>query len=166
MKQFFYRRIVQPVINLLKQGITPEKIALSIAFGVTLGVFPVLGSTTLLCFVAAWAFRLNLPAIQLVNYFVYPLQFALLLPFIRLGDFLFAVRKPIPFSAGQIVELIRSDMINAIVTLWSSTWHAMVGWCLVGPPVIWLIYKLLTPVLRRMAALYQAARTPSSEAAP
>jgi hypothetical protein len=45
-------RVVQPVIDLLTQGISPEKIALSLAFGIVLGVFPVLGSTTLLCALA------------------------------------------------------------------------------------------------------------------
>ena len=79
MKQgFFYRRLILPILNLLRQGITPEKIALSIAFGIALGVFPVIGATTLLCAAAAIVLRLNLPAIQLVNYFVYPLQIALL----------------------------------------------------------------------------------------
>ena len=83
---FFHRKLVLPVINLLRQGITPEKIALSLAIGICLGVFPLLGSTTILCTLAAILFRLNLPAIQLVNYFVYPLQLALLIPFIRLGE--------------------------------------------------------------------------------
>ena len=163
MKQgFFYRRIVQPIVNLLKQGITPEKIALSIAFGVALGVFPVLGSTTLLCAAAAFVLRLNLPAIQLVNYFVYPLQVALLLPFIRFGEFLFRVPQPIPFSVTQIFALIQNDVLNAIATLWTSTWQAMVGWCLVAPPFILVVYKILTPVLRRMASAYKAATSDSS----
>jgi hypothetical protein len=30
-----------PILQLLTQGITPEKIALSLAFGIMLGVFPV-----------------------------------------------------------------------------------------------------------------------------
>lgn len=81
---FIHRRLVQPVIALLSQGITPEKIALSLAIGIVLGVFPVLGSTTLLCAAAAMVFRLNLPAIQLVNYIVYPLQLALFVPAKRL----------------------------------------------------------------------------------
>ena len=46
---FFYRRLVRPVLELLRQGVTPEKIALSLTLGVALGVFPVLGSTTALC---------------------------------------------------------------------------------------------------------------------
>jgi hypothetical protein len=50
---FFHRRVVAPIVALLTQGITPEKIALSLAFGIVLGIFPVLGSTTVLCAVAA-----------------------------------------------------------------------------------------------------------------
>ena len=92
---FLHRRILTPILDLLRQGITPEKIALSIALGITLGVTPVLGSTSILCFLAAVVFRLNVPAIQLVNYFVYPLQFALLIPFIRMGEWIFAARPPV-----------------------------------------------------------------------
>ena len=66
------RRIVIPILDLLRQGIIPEKIALSIALGITLGVTPVLGSTTILCLLAAVLFRLNLPAIQLVSWVSVP----------------------------------------------------------------------------------------------
>src|SRR5262249_31861133 len=84
-ESFFYRRILRPIIELLRQGVTPEKMALSLALGVALGVFPALGWTTTLCAIAALVLRLNLPAIQIVNYFMYPAQIALLIPFFRLG---------------------------------------------------------------------------------
>src|SRR5436853_6256729 len=101
---WWYRKLVLPIIDLLRQGITPEKIALSLAFGIGLGVFPMLGSTTILCGLAAVIFRLNLPSIQLVNYFVYPLQLALLIPFFRFGEAIFrsphvALSLPVIFSA-------------------------------------------------------------------
>ena len=67
MKAFLQKRLIAPILQLLTQGITPEKIALSLAFGIMLGVFPVLGTTTLLRFAAALIFRLNLAAVQLVN---------------------------------------------------------------------------------------------------
>src|SRR5713101_5645003 len=86
---FFYRRVVGPIGELLRQGVTPEKIALSVALGAALGVFPVIGATTTLCALAALILRLNLPAIQIVNYVVYPLQIALLIPFFRIGERLF-----------------------------------------------------------------------------
>lgn len=163
MKQgFFHRRLVLPILNLLAQGITPEKIALSIAFGIALGVFPVIGATTLLCAAAAIVLRLNLPAIQLVNYFVYPLQIALLLPFIRFGEFLFRVREPMPFSITQILEMIATSIPNAVATLWTATMHAIAAWLMVGPLSVLILYAALTPVLRRLAHLYMASQAPKS----
>lgn len=67
-ESWWRRRIVAPVIAQLKQGATPEKLALTVALGFVLGVFPILGSATLLCGLAAWALRLNQPVIQIVNY--------------------------------------------------------------------------------------------------
>ena len=63
---FWHRRIVNPILDLLRQGITPEKMALSIALGITLGITPVIGSTSILCLLAAIVLRLNTPAIQLI----------------------------------------------------------------------------------------------------
>ena len=151
MKQsFFYRKFVLPIIDLLRQGITPEKIALSLAFGIGLGVFPVLGSTTILCTLAAILFRLNLPAIQLVNYFVYPLQLALLIPFMRFGENLF--RSPrVSLSLTIIFESIKRSAWQTTKTYWTTGWHAMAAWCLVGPLAIWVMYLVLAPALRKLA---------------
>ena len=49
------RRVVQPIVAQLTQGVTPDRIALTLAVGVTCGLFPFLGLTTALCFVAAVA---------------------------------------------------------------------------------------------------------------
>jgi len=153
MKQsFFYRKFVLPILDLLRQGITPEKIALSLAIGICVGVFPVLGSTTALCTLAAIVFRLNLPAIQLVNYFMYPLQLALLIPFIRFGEIIF--RAPhVPLSLTIIIESIKRSAWQTTKTYWTPGWHAMIAWCLVGPLAIWILYLVLTPALRRLAAV-------------
>jgi uncharacterized protein (DUF2062 family) len=149
---FFHRRIAQPVLDLLRQGTTPEKIALSIAFGIVLGVFPSLGWTTLLCFLAALVFRLNLPAVQLVNYFVYPLQLALLVPFLRAGEFVFRAAR-LPISISQILAMIKTDVWQAIKVLWVATVHAVAVWALIAPLAIYVISWALTPVLRKFAAV-------------
>jgi uncharacterized protein (DUF2062 family) len=147
---FFQRRVVRPIVNLLTQGITPEKIAMSLACGIVLGIFPALGWTTLLCALAAFAFRLNLPAIQLVNYFVYPLQLALLIPFIRMGEFVFRAQR-MALSLSQIAAMIRADMLNAIRVLWVATLHAVMVWAVLAGPAIFLLYIALAPVLRKLA---------------
>jgi uncharacterized protein (DUF2062 family) len=147
---WFSRRLVRPLFDLLRRGVTPEKVALSLALGVVLGVFPVLGSTTTLCALAALAFELNLPAIQIVNYFVYPLQIALLIPFFRMGERLF--RAPhMPLSVPQIYAMIHANMSDAFRSLWTTTWHAIVAWCLVAPLCAGVLYVILVPALRRVA---------------
>jgi uncharacterized protein (DUF2062 family) len=145
---FLRRRIARPILELLRQGVTPEKMALSIALGVALGVFPVLGATTALCALVAFIWRLNLPAIQIVNYFVYPLQIALLIPFFRLGEILFA-SPHLPLSVSQIHAMVHASFWGATRVLWTTIWHAAVVWCLSAPAVVGLAYVILTPLLRR-----------------
>jgi uncharacterized protein (DUF2062 family) len=146
---FFHRRLVRPIIELLRQGLTPEKIALSLALGAALGVFPVLGSTTALCALAALVLRLNLPAIQIVNYFVYPLQIGLLIPFSRLGERLF--RAPhLPLSVPQIYAMIHASMWDTVRALWTTTWHAIVVWVLLAPVFAAVVYAILVPALRHV----------------
>jgi uncharacterized protein (DUF2062 family) len=161
---FWQRRIVRPLLNLLRQGITPEEIALSIAFGLVLGIFPSLGWTTLLCLVAAVAFGLNLPSVQLVNYFAYPLQLALLVPFIRAGEFLFRSTR-LPLSLSQILAMIKGDVWHAVKILWIATVQAIVVWALIAPPAIYILYRVLAPVLRRLALEAGLNRAPGGKEA-
>jgi len=156
---FVRRRVVRPIIDLLKQGVTPEKMALSLALGAAFGVFPALGWTTSLCAIAALVFRLNLPAIQIVNYFMYPVQIALLLPFFRLGEKLF--RAPhLPISVSQIYAMIQTSIWGAIKLLWTTTWHAIVVWMILAPLFVAAAYAVLIPLLRR------ALRRQAVQAAP
>ena len=143
------KKIIQPIITLLKQGITYQKIALSIAFGISLGIFPLVGTSTLLCTLAAMIFRLNLPAVQLVNYLVYPLQLLLLIPFLRAGAMLFGDGR-VPFTLNTIVAKFESDWLGTLGLLWESIFYAVIVWLLVGPPLTWLVHRLLLPVLRRL----------------
>jgi uncharacterized protein (DUF2062 family) len=144
---FFRNRLAVPILDLLRQGITPEKIALSIALGIALGVTPVIGSTSVLCFLAALLLRLNMPAIQLINYCVYPLQFVLLIPFLRMGQWLFAAR-PVALSLAQILHLVRTDAWAAVAGLWTATLHALVVWLALGSVAVPVLYLVLTPLLR------------------
>src|SRR5256886_13220036 len=148
-EEFIYRRLLRPIFDLLRQGVTPEKMALSLALGAALGVFPALGCTTLLCAIIAIVLRLNLPAIQIVNYFVYPIQIALLLPFFRLGEKLFRA-APLPVSIAQIQGMIHANAWAAARFLWTTTWHAIVAWGLIAPVFVGLAYLILTPVLQRV----------------
>lgn len=146
---FLRRRIVDPIVKLLRQGISAEKVGLGLACGIVIGIFPVVGVTTIICTVVAIIFRLNLPAIQLVNYLVYPLQFALLIPFFHFGDWLFGL-EPLPYSAQELVALFKSDFWGTVNRLWDTTLRAIAAWSIVCLPAVALLYYTLTPLLRRL----------------
>jgi len=148
MKDWLHHKLIRPFLDLLKQGVSPEKIALTIALGISLGVVPVLGSTSALCGIVALRLRLNLPAILAVNWAVYPLQIALLIPFLRAGAWLFRVDGP-KLTVVQILSMIRTSVWHTIVTLWSATLHALVVWAIAGAIATALIYVVSLVVLQR-----------------
>jgi len=143
------RKVVQPILDFLHQGLTPERLSFAIALGITLGVIPVLGSTMLLCTLAAIVFRLSLAAIQLVNWLVYPFQLALLIPFYRIGGWIFRT-PPSEMSVVHILALIRTNAFHAIATLWTVTIHAVGACLLLGSIATGLLYLLLVLLLSRM----------------
>jgi len=150
VKIFLQRRIVHPVITLLKQGITPEKIALSLACGIVVGVFPVMGSTTLLCGAIALAFRLNQPAIQVVNYLMYPVQLLLIVPFIRAGKFL--LRQPQQtLSLKVMLVMVQTDLRHSIHYFWQAALQGIFAWTLCAPLAIAVLYLVFAWSLRKTA---------------
>ena len=152
MASFIRRRLVEPVLDLLRQGVTPEKIALSFAFGLGIGIFPVLGVSTVLCTVLAIVLRLNLPAIQLVNYLASPLQLALIIPFVRVGEHLLGLKAQ-PLSIAEGLRIMAEGVRHAIVVLGDAIVHAALGWSVIGPVLIFALYYAFRPLLSRAAKL-------------
>ncbi len=150
-RDWIQKKLITPIFELLRQGITPEKIALSIAFGAVLGSMPFIGVTTTLCFVVALLFRLNPVAIQLVNYLMYPVQLALFIPFIRAGEKLFHAHH-LALSIGQMERLMHANAVQAVEVLWTALWHAVTVWAAVAPLAILILYVVLTPVMRHTAS--------------
>ena len=122
----FWARTRERVFTWLKEGITVERLALSLALGFVLGICPLIGVPTILCGVAAVVLRLNFPALQLVNYLVYPLQILLLWPFVRLGKLLFGAEP----------------------NFWTFTVHTTVAWACFAVPAGCIAYLALYRVLR------------------
>ncbi len=152
IKRLFRDKIGRPILNLLKQGISPERLSLSIAFGVVIGMFPVLGATTLICAAIAIVLRLNQPAIQLFNYLVYPLQILMLIPFMSLGAFIFQGDPP-PFSVQELSALFRQDFWGTIASFFETILYAVVAWLLVCTPLFAGIYAVCVPILKKFGPI-------------
>ncbi|HPF26717.1 MAG TPA: DUF2062 domain-containing protein [Steroidobacteraceae bacterium] len=148
MQAWLRRRLLDPILALLRQGIAPQKLALSLALAVVIGLIPILGVSTALCAIVALAFGLNMPAMQLVNYVLSPLQLLLIIPFVRLGESLTgAPAFPITIASG--LELLSQGVLPAIRVLWDAIVHAALAWILVAPPAALLLFVALRPLLIR-----------------
>ena len=150
------RRVIAPLVAQLSQGITPEKIALTLALGAVLSVYPILGSTMLLCGLAAFTLKLNQPVIQLLNWLCYPLQLALLIPFYRAGEWLGAPH--LALSIPQLIERFQAGVWQFILDFGLIALGGVGIWCLAAPPSAALLYFALRPPLRRLAARTARAR--------
>jgi uncharacterized protein (DUF2062 family) len=152
-----YRKIVLPLLALLRMGATPKKLAWSLAIGCVVGINPLLGSTTIICLILIFALRLNTVAGQLGNHLMYPLELLLVIPFIRAGERLFHT-APLPIMNTQIFSMARSAPVATVKLLWQWEWHALIVWAIcaiVAAPVLALI---LTPILRHSMAYRQTQK--------
>jgi uncharacterized protein (DUF2062 family) len=151
MMRFLKRRLVDPLLALLRQGVAPDRLALCVAIGVTVGCIPILGVSTILCTVIALSFRLNLAAMQLVQALMAPIQLLLIVPFVRLGEWLLrAAPQPVSIHAGM--ELLKQGVWHTVLVLKDAIIHAGIAWILVAPLAIFLLYRILKPIFQRTAA--------------
>jgi len=145
----FQRRVVLPIIQLLRVGASPQRLAWSLAAGVIIGINPIVGSTTLVCFGVAFAFRLNLIASQLANHLCFPLQLALAVVYIRAGAILFHTSQ-LPITTAEMTHSMRLHPWLTLQTLWTWEWHGIVVWLLASAILMPLLAALLHPVLKRL----------------
>jgi hypothetical protein len=134
--------VVAAIRSSLRQGLTPEGIALSLAVGAAVGLFPLVGTTTLLGFALGSSLRLNLALLQAANWPVYPLQLALLLPLVRLGGRL--AGAPLVTAAAGPTDGVTASLVGAGL-------HGVLGWVGVAPLAALLVYAIALPLLRAAA---------------
>jgi uncharacterized protein (DUF2062 family) len=146
--KFSPRHIKTVLYNAIRQGLTPHKLAMTCALGIILGIFPVFGITTMLCFAAAFAFRLNIPVIQLVNYLVAPLQLLFIIPFIKIGTILFHL-NPFPYDSDQLVELFRNDFFLLLKEVGLALLLGIGVWASFSVPLFFVLYYLFFLIFSR-----------------
>jgi len=138
----------------LKQGMSPRRLALTIALGCAIGCIPVVGIPTLLCAGLALGLRLNLPAIQAANYAVMPLQLILIVPFVRLGGWL--TTSPANQRGLPAGELLHTSPLHLIAQMGSLAEQALLAWVVIAVPAVLILTFALTKLLRRIPAVVAA----------
>jgi len=143
-----WQLIASPVLARLRSvmtcGLTPQKLALTLCLGSALGTMPLLWGTSLLSILLAHRFRLNQVALQSLNYLLYPLQLALLVPFFKLGTWLFPWRPSLP--SHMLTTLFRNPDPALLNLLGWMTFKSLAAWLITAIPAALFAYVLLMAI--------------------
>lgn len=142
------KKIILPLVNLLRQGVEPSRLSLALTLGALIGVFPILGIATIACTGVAVFYRLNLPAIQIASYLVFPMQIILFFPFLYIGEALTGNSLD-EISKEKLLATFELGFLPAIQELTQYFILASLGWAIALVPLFVVLYI----VLKRLIAL-------------
>ncbi len=138
-------RIKEVIKGQLVQGITPSKLAWSLALGLNLGLFPILGTTTCLCALCGLIWKLNHPALQLANWIVAPLQPAMILLYIHWGEWI--SRNPhASVSFSLMIQQWKKSPWEFFKQSGFIAWHGVLGWMIITLfllPAVYLVLRVI-----------------------
>ncbi|MVN77330.1 DUF2062 domain-containing protein [Hymenobacter sp. HMF4947] len=152
------RRLLDPFMSLLKAGLAPSSLALTVGLGVAFGLAPIFGLTTLISTLVSLRLRLNVAAMQLVCHLLSPLQVLLLLPLLRWGAALLGHGQEVAhLSIDQIKHLISTQGWGVLHLLWRAELGALLIWAVAAIPVVLALYVGLQPLFRKLVKRHEEA---------
>ncbi|MDR3457476.1 MAG: DUF2062 domain-containing protein [Verrucomicrobiae bacterium] len=152
LRRFWRVRVVGLIVAQFTQGVTAQKMALTIALGLTLGLFPILGATTTLCAIVGVWLRLNQPVIQLVNWLASPLQLMSILVFVRIGEWLLRA-PPVSFSIPELFRKFHVSPVKFLHEFGLTGLHGIIAWLVIAPLLAALLYWVLLAPLKKLARM-------------
>jgi uncharacterized protein (DUF2062 family) len=154
------------MVGLLKQGTSPERIALSVALGGVVGIIPLPGISTVVCVLLAIVLRLNHAVIQAANYAVYPFQILFLGGYILLGNQWFGGSASLA-SFDSLAVLMREDVWAGLLAMKRAGLHAVAVWVVTSPlPAVVLYYLSRAAAVRLQKALHSGKEAAVNPAIP
>ena len=147
-QEFFQRKLTAPIRGQIQQGATPQGMALTVSCGIAIAIFPLLGSTMLLCLIAGIVFKLNQPVLHAVNYILFPLQLILIPVFLKCGEKL-TNSPPIVFDPLLIIHEFSTDVGSFFTKYGMAGLHGVLVWLIVAPLVVWISYQILIRIFKK-----------------
>jgi uncharacterized protein (DUF2062 family) len=165
-RKWWQRRIVDRIVAQLTQGLTPQKIALTIAIGSAIAMFPILGTTTLLCLIIGVFMRLNQPIMQALNLACAPIHIPFIFFSFKWGEALFG-NPHTRFEFRAMMRLLRDDPSKFVNDYDQTALHAIVIWAVLVPFWVAAVYYSMLPVMKGIekVRIETAARQAAEKAA-
>lgn len=162
---FWRRRLLDPILAQLRLGLTPDRVAWTLAVGTACSLFPFLGFTSLLNAAVGFAFRLNQVVLQTLNQLLGPVQLLLILAYIRLGEWLWSA-PPQPLSIPAMLRRFEEAGVGQFFREFGlAGLHALTAWVVTSPVLVLVVGFALRPLLRRVAARLPLAPAAAQPAA-
>ena len=150
-RESLWRRwVINPVAAQLSQGTEPRKISLALACGVTVGLFPLLGTPTLVSLAVGAVLKLNQPVLQVFRELTYPLHLASILLFIRAGELLFAVPHT-PLTLPMMISRFSASPPQFLKDYGMLGLYAVTVWLLLAPLLASFIYWGSLPLVTKLS---------------
>jgi uncharacterized protein (DUF2062 family) len=133
------KKVKDIVAALFRQGLTPKKLNQSIILSGLISTIPILGVGTFMITMVSFKLKLNLPVMIALSYLMWPVQILLIIPFIRVGEFIFAVPSN-HHSVEEIISSFRSSFSQTLSHLSFELLCGLGGWLFTAVPIAVLIY--------------------------
>ncbi len=133
--------------TIFTQGLTPQGVSLCVASGITLGLFPVPGTTTILCAGASRLLRINAPITQAVNWIAAPLQLILIIPFMKFGALLLGMDGSL-LSDAAAARISGEGIVTVLGEFGTLLLAGSLTWLIVSIPMFLTAYGLVRGGIR------------------
>lgn len=147
MKKKIYT-LKDKITTLFKQGLSPKHLIQSIIVSGALSIIPILGVTTFILTTLSLKKKMNLPIMMAISYLMWPIQILLIIPFIRVGEFIFSVPSS-HHTAEEIINSFRNNFFQTLSYLSFELLCGLGGWLFTVVPISIGTYILLLFFLKR-----------------
>jgi uncharacterized protein (DUF2062 family) len=143
-----FNKVKEKTTALLKQGLTPKELSQSIIVSGLISTIPILGVSTFMITTVSLKQKLNLPIMIAVSYLLWPVQILMIIPFIRVGEFIFSVPRN-HYTVEEIISSFQNSFFQTLSHLSFALLCGLGGWLLTAVPLAVGVYWLSLLFLKR-----------------
>ncbi|MDC0584626.1 DUF2062 domain-containing protein [Bacteroidales bacterium] len=137
---------------------TPHKIARTLGITATVAVIPIPFINTAILAVVALRMKLNLAFVQVMNFILFPLQIALFIPFMKLGQRLFH-GPMVEVTFKEMSNMFKHDFTGTIMMIGYSQLLAIITWLLIGIVVYLVLFNSTLSLSKYFYRFFNLHRT-------
>jgi len=143
---WFRKKILDPLLLILRRGAEPNQLAFSAALGITLGIFPICGVTVLLCgmAIAVLGSLCHAPTVMLANFIATPVELSLMIPLLPFGEVI-SGGPHFPLTSDALKKLLTGKASWEVL---QSVLHALLGWVIAAPFILAALYIIFLPCFK------------------